>query len=137
MGIEPFLVSSAIDCVVAQRLARTLCPHCKKRTIISAEVLRDHGFHAQYDIEAYEPTGCVRCSGTGYRGRIGLFEVMVMSEELRSLPLIRSRSSRPARGCADSGRTGSTRSNLDRRRWPRSPASRDLAEMPIRGSYGV
>jgi type IV pilus assembly protein PilB len=90
MGIEPFLVSSAIDCVVAQRLARTLCPHCKKRTIISAEVLRDHGFHAQYDIEAYEPTGCVRCSGTGYRGRIGLFEVMVMSEELRSLALQRA-----------------------------------------------
>jgi type IV pilus assembly protein PilB len=90
MGIEPFLVSSAIDCVVAQRLARTLCPHCKKRTIISAEVLRDHGFHAQFDIEAYEPAGCVRCGGMGYRGRIGLYEVMVMSEELRSLALQRA-----------------------------------------------
>ena len=44
MGIEPFLVASAIDCVVAQRLARTLCPHCKQRTIIPAEALRDHGF---------------------------------------------------------------------------------------------
>src|SRR6202041_4176343 len=51
MGIEPFLVSSAIDCVVAQRLARTLCAHCKKRTIIPADVLRDHGFPAQFDIE--------------------------------------------------------------------------------------
>ena len=44
MGIEPFLIASAIECVVAQRLARTLCPHCKERTIISADVLRDHGF---------------------------------------------------------------------------------------------
>jgi type IV pilus assembly protein PilB len=90
MGIEPFLVASAIDCVVAQRLARTLCTHCKKRMIISAEVLRDHGYHAQFDIEAYEPVGCVRCGGMGYRGRIGLFEVMTMSEEIRALTLQRA-----------------------------------------------
>ncbi len=49
MGIEPFLVASAIDCVVAQRLARTLCAHCKRRTIIPAQVLRDHAFAAQFD----------------------------------------------------------------------------------------
>jgi type IV pilus assembly protein PilB len=90
MGVEPFLVASALDCVVAQRLARTLCSHCKKRTITSAEILRDHGFHAQFDIEAYEPVGCVRCSGMGYRGRIGLFEVMKMSEEISSLALERA-----------------------------------------------
>jgi type IV pilus assembly protein PilB len=90
MGIEPFLVASAIDCVVAQRLARTLCKHCKRRTIISAEVLRDHGFHAQFDIEAYEPVGCVRCGGMGYRGRIGLFEVMPLSDEIRTLALQRA-----------------------------------------------
>jgi type IV pilus assembly protein PilB len=90
MGIEPFLVSSAIDCIAAQRLARTLCSHCKQRTIIPAEVLRDHGFAAQFDIEAYEPVGCVRCGGMGYRGRIGVFEVMVMSEEIRSLTLQRA-----------------------------------------------
>jgi type IV pilus assembly protein PilB len=90
MGIEPFLVASAIDCVVAQRLARTLCPHCKRRTIISAEVLREHGFRAQFDIEAYEPVGCVRCGSMGYRGRIGLYEVMEVSEEIRSLSLQRA-----------------------------------------------
>ncbi len=90
MGIEPFLVSSALDCVVAQRLARTLCGHCKRRMIIPAQVLRDHGFNAQFDIEAYEPVGCVRCGAMGYRGRIGLFEVMSMSEEIRSLALERS-----------------------------------------------
>jgi type IV pilus assembly protein PilB len=90
MGIEPFLVASAIDCVVAQRLARTLCAHCKKRTMIPAEVLRDNGFPAEFPIEAYEPGGCVRCGGMGYRGRIGLYEVMVMTEEIRSLALERS-----------------------------------------------
>jgi len=90
MGVEPFLVASAIDCVVAQRLARTLCSHCKQRTIIGADVLRDHGFSAQFDIEAYEPIGCVRCGGMGYKGRLGLFEVMVMSEQLRSLTLERA-----------------------------------------------
>jgi len=92
MGIEPFLVASAIDCVVAQRLARTLCAHCKQRTLIPAEVLRDHGFPAEFPIEAYEPGGCVRCGSMGYRGRIGLYEVMVMSEEIRSLTLQRASS---------------------------------------------
>jgi type IV pilus assembly protein PilB len=90
MGIEPFLVSSALECVVAQRLARTLCTNCKKRTIVPVDVLHDHGFHAQFDIEAYEPVGCVRCGGMGYRGRIGLFEVMTMSDEIRSLSLTRA-----------------------------------------------
>ncbi|MBV8430701.1 MAG: Flp pilus assembly complex ATPase component TadA [Solirubrobacterales bacterium] len=90
MGIEPFLLASAIDGVVAQRLARTLCTHCKRRTIITADVLRDHGFHAHYDIEAYEPVGCVRCAGMGYRGRVGLYEVMIMSDEIRTLTLERA-----------------------------------------------
>jgi type IV pilus assembly protein PilB len=90
MGIEPFLVASALDAVVAQRLARTLCAKCKRRTIVTADVLRDHGFHALYDIEAYEPVGCVRCGGMGYRGRIGLYEVMTMSDEIRTLSLERA-----------------------------------------------
>jgi type IV pilus assembly protein PilB len=90
MGIEPFLVASAIECVVAQRLARTLCSHCKQRTIVPAEVLRDHGFATQFDIEAYEPVGCNRCGGMGYRGRTGLYEVMVMSPEIRALTLQRA-----------------------------------------------
>ena len=90
MGIEPFLVASALDGIVAQRLARTLCTYCKKRTIVPAEVVRDHGFNAQYDIEAYDAVGCVRCGGMGYRGRTGLYEVMMMSEEIRTLTLQRA-----------------------------------------------
>jgi type IV pilus assembly protein PilB len=85
MGIEPFLVASAIDCVVAQRLARTLCSTCKKRVLISAQQLRDNGFSSAYDLEAYDPVGCARCSNTGYKGRTGLYEVMEVSDEIREL----------------------------------------------------
>ena len=96
MGIEPFLVASALDCIVAQRLARTLCQHCKRRTILSAEVMRDHGFPALADVEAYEPVGCARCGGSGYRGRIGLYEVMTVTEEIRTLAIERASADRIA-----------------------------------------
>jgi type IV pilus assembly protein PilB len=89
MGIEPFLVASAIDCVLAQRLARMLCSNCKQRTIVPAEVLRESGYKALVDLEAYEPTGCRRCSGTGYRGRLGIYEVMTLSPEIRRMALER------------------------------------------------
>jgi type IV pilus assembly protein PilB len=89
MGIEPFLVASALDCVLAQRLVRTLCSHCKKRTIISAEVLRQNGYKALVDLEAYEPVGCRRCGGSGYRGRAGIYEVMSVTPEIRALALER------------------------------------------------
>ena len=96
MGIEPFLVASAIDCVVAQRLARTLCQHCKRRKIIPAHMLRDNGFGSPYDLEAYEPEGCGRCGGSGYKGRIGLYEVMTVTEEIRSLAIGRASADRVA-----------------------------------------
>jgi type IV pilus assembly protein PilB len=71
MGIEPFLVASAIDCVVAQRLARKLCESCKKPS---------------EDMPGtFEPAGCVRCGGTGYKGRIGLFEIMTVTSEMHHL----------------------------------------------------
>ncbi|MCU0257628.1 MAG: Flp pilus assembly complex ATPase component TadA [Solirubrobacteraceae bacterium] len=85
MGIERFLVASAIDCVVAQRLARTLCTNCRRETLIAAAVLAENGFAAGADLQAFEPVGCGRCGGTGYRGRIGLFEVMPVTEEIRTL----------------------------------------------------
>ncbi len=90
MGVEPFLVASALDCVVAQRLARMLCPSCKQRTIIPAKVLRENGYRARMELEAYEPVGCRRCGGSGYRGRLGLYEVMKMSPEIQALALERS-----------------------------------------------
>ncbi len=99
MGIEPFLVASALDCVLAQRLVRTLCSHCKQRTIISAEVLRQNGYKALVDLEAYEPRGCRRCGGSGYRGRAGIYEVMSVTPEIRRLALER-RSSEDLRDVA-------------------------------------
>ncbi len=89
MGIEPFLVASALDCVVAQRLVRTLCAHCKRRTILPAETLRDYGYHAGFDIEGYEPVGCKHCGGSGYKGRMGIYEVMTITPEIRSLTIER------------------------------------------------
>jgi type IV pilus assembly protein PilB len=85
MGIESFLTASALDCVVAQRLARKLCTHCKNRTLISQEALIEAGFRAGTDLEAYEPIGCGRCNNTGFKGRIGIYSVMEMSERIKDL----------------------------------------------------
>jgi type IV pilus assembly protein PilB len=90
MGIEPFLVASALDCVVAQRLARMLCAHCKRRTIISAKTLRASGYKARVELEAYEPVGCRRCGGSGYRGRLGMYEVMSITPEIQAMALQRA-----------------------------------------------
>ena len=90
MGIEPFLVASAIDCVVAQRLARKLCQYCKERQIISSDVLRANGIRSQFDMEAYNAQGCPRCSHSGYKGRIGLYEVLQVTDEIRKLALARA-----------------------------------------------
>jgi type IV pilus assembly protein PilB len=84
MGIEPFLISSAIDCVVAQRLVRVLCPHCKQPSKVPESLLAEYGL---YESEAFDPVGCTRCSTTGYRGRMGIYEVMSVSEEIRALVL--------------------------------------------------
>jgi type IV pilus assembly protein PilB len=85
MGIEAFLTSSAVDCVVAQRLARVLCSHCKRRTLLSQAALVDAGFRVGADLEAYEPVGCPRCHNLGYRGRVGIYSVMVMSERIKEM----------------------------------------------------
>ncbi len=87
MGIEPFLVSSAVDCIVAQRLVRTLCKHCKRAQKVSEAVLAEHGLAG---VEPYEAVGCSRCAGSGYRGRQALYEVMAVSEPIRALILERA-----------------------------------------------
>jgi type IV pilus assembly protein PilB len=86
MGIETFLIASAVDCVVAQRLARRLCSHCKRRAVIPAQALVDAGVRAAgIEIEGYEPLGCARCNQSGYRGRVGLYSVMRMSERIKEM----------------------------------------------------
>src|SRR4051812_8057585 len=90
MGIAPFLTASAVDVVMAQRLARRLCNYCKRRTVLTAEALNNAQFDAAFDIEAYEPAGCARCGHTGYKGRVGLYEVMQITEPIRDLTIERS-----------------------------------------------
>ncbi len=87
MGIEPFLVSSAVDCIVAQRLVRMLCQHCKRPQVVSESVLAEHGLAGA---EPFEAVGCSRCGGSGYRGRLGIYEVMRVSEPIRTLILERA-----------------------------------------------
>jgi type IV pilus assembly protein PilB len=87
MGIEPFLISAAVDCVVAQRLVRMLCQHCKRPMKISQTLLESYGLQ---DTEPYEAVGCSRCGGSGYRGRVGLYEVMTIGEEIRNQILERA-----------------------------------------------
>jgi type IV pilus assembly protein PilB len=85
MGIESFLTASAVDCVVAQRLARKLCSNCKERAVIKKKVLIESGIRVGTELEAYEAVGCARCNQSGYKGRIGLFSVLEISEEIRDL----------------------------------------------------
>ena len=90
MGIEPFLTASAVDCVVAQRLARRLCSSCKRRAIVPAQAFADAGITVGADVEAYEPVGCGRCGGTGYRGRVGIYSVMSLSPGLKEMTVNRA-----------------------------------------------
>jgi type IV pilus assembly protein PilB len=86
MGIESFMVAAAVDAVVAQRLARTLCQHCKQLVQMPQSLREEYGL---VDVELFEPVGCIRCGQTGYRGRTGLFEVVPMTDVIRELILDR------------------------------------------------
>ena len=94
MGIEPFLTSSAVDCVLAQRLARRLCSQCKEPYQPTREMLKKNNFPPEVGDADELPTlyrakGCPRCNNTGYKGRLGLYEVMIVSEAIRRLTVER------------------------------------------------
>jgi type IV pilus assembly protein PilB len=95
MGIEPYLIASALDCSLAQRLARRLCGHCREAYEPTEVELKEAGFPealAEQVKELYRPGGCSRCGKTGYRGRLGLYEVMPMTEEIERLTVERKSS---------------------------------------------
>jgi len=89
MGIAPYITSSALAGVVAQRLARKLCQHCKQPLAMPRETLLTAGYaEEEVDrVQVYGPVGCPECFGGGYRGRVGLFEVMPIDEEIVRLYL--------------------------------------------------
>jgi len=92
MGIEPFLIASSVVMVVAQRLVRKLCPHCKKTFHPNVELLERIGVSAKEakEIKFYEPVGCDECNQTGYRGRVAIFEIMEMTAAIAKLTMERS-----------------------------------------------
>ena len=107
MDIEPFLVGSALDCVVAQRLARRLCDRCKApyqpevHEMVGLRVGFDPSQHALPTL--YRPVGCQACANTGYRGRIALHEVMAVSEEIERLAVARASSAEIQRVAVEQG----------------------------------
>ena len=103
MGVEPFLTASALDCVVAQRLARALCLHCKRPRVLSADYLEKVGYSVGVDLEVYEAHGCSRCAHSGYKGRLGLYEVMDLSDEIRRMCIERASAAEIRDNAVDNG----------------------------------
>ena len=106
MQVETFLVGSAIDCVVAQRLARKLCEKCKQAYAPEERELIEAGFAESRVPDLglfFRPSGCQSCSNTGYRGRIGLYEVMPMTEEIERLTVERASSETVKRVAIEQG----------------------------------
>jgi type IV pilus assembly protein PilB len=106
MDIEPFLVGSALDCVVAQRLARRLCDRCKAPVSYDPEELRRLRFPVPADGEpstGFGPVGCTACSNTGYRGRLAVHEVMAVTEEIERMTVARASSADIARTAREQG----------------------------------
>lgn len=91
MGVEPFLVTASLNSVVAQRLVRVVCPDCRTEADVAPQVLIDLGVPpkevADYIVYKGEGEGCKTCSGTGYKGRVAIYEVMEMTEELKEFVL--------------------------------------------------
>jgi type IV pilus assembly protein PilB len=103
MGIEAFLIASAVDCVVAQRLARKLCSHCKRRTILAPQALAEAEIRVGGEVEGYEPVGCSRCNQSGYRGRVGLYSVMALSERIKEMAVAQASEAEIATTARDEG----------------------------------
>lgn len=87
MGIEPYLISSALKCVVAQRLLRKLCPFCKERVDTSEMILPEEIQKIIGDNAVFKKKGCQRCNKTGYMGRIGIFSIMLVTAKIRKMIL--------------------------------------------------
>ncbi|MDD4909291.1 MAG: type II secretion system ATPase GspE [Candidatus Omnitrophica bacterium] len=106
MELEPFLVASSIECLIAQRLVRLICPHCKKEARLSEEAAQI----LKKDIDVprsvfYAGSGCEKCKHTGYQGRTAIYEILVMDNEVRDLILKRSSSQQIKQAAISKGMT--------------------------------
>jgi general secretion pathway protein E len=105
MGIEPFLAASVVRAIVAQRLIRVICPECKEGYVPEAEALREEGL-AMSQLEGktlYRGKGCPACSETGYRGRTGIYEILLVSEAIRQLIMKKADSTTIGRKAVEEG----------------------------------
>jgi type II secretion system protein E len=86
MGVEPYLIASCVECIVAQRLIRVICPDCKVRFEPKIELLKEMGISSlPAGIELYEGKGCDKCKHSGYRGRSGIYEILIINDAIRDL----------------------------------------------------
>ena len=85
MGIEPYLIADSVVGVIAQRLVRRLCPDCKRAKKPDAEERELLGLEPDADVTIYEPCGCSKCDGTGFKGRIGVYEIMEVTQPIKSI----------------------------------------------------
>src|SRR5713101_1917602 len=107
MKIEPYNFVSALNCVMAQRLVRTICTHCKRRVKASTQMLQESGLEsATYgEVWFFEGAGCLECGGTGYKGRMAISELLDLSDHVRELILSRRSSSEIKRAAREEGMT--------------------------------
>ena len=105
MGIEPFLVASSVEAIMAQRLVRTICPHCKAEQKVERDYLLKIGFPEEEiaTTKFMRGAGCEECRGLGYQGRLAIYELLVLNEALRPLILNRSSSTTIAQKAMDQG----------------------------------
>jgi type IV pilus assembly protein PilB len=89
MGVEPFLVSSSVIMILAQRLARRTCQNCKETLEVNPQALVEVGFSPEEaeEMDVYHGKGCGNCGNSGYKGRVALYEVMLINDNIRELIL--------------------------------------------------
>jgi type II secretory ATPase GspE/PulE/Tfp pilus assembly ATPase PilB-like protein len=105
MGIEPFLVASSVEAVMAQRLVRTICPHCKTEQKVERDYLRKIGFPENGIATAkfWRGAGCEECRQQGYQGRKGIYELLLVSEVIRPMIMNRTPSTTIAQRAIEAG----------------------------------
>jgi type IV pilus assembly protein PilB len=116
MGVEAYNFVSALNCILAQRLVRNICPHCRREIRYDEDYLRESGLNpADWEsVRFYEGKGCIECSGTGFRGRSAIHELLDLSERIREMILERRPTSEIKRVAREEGMTFLRDSALDR-----------------------
>ena len=116
MGVEPYNFVSALNCILAQRLVRIICPNCRKQVFYPADVLEGSGLDPQQwsSVPFYEGEGCIECAGTGFRGRTAIHELLDLTDRIRELILEKRPSSEVRRAAREEGMRFLRESALDK-----------------------